>query len=140
MSWSSTSAIILALLCSACASTKPVVNTNVKIDFPSTAAIESVEQANAVLDLVTLSRAQIEWRYRQKEQICFTKFFTNYCISSVQEERRIDLALVKKSEVAANYFIRKNNVEEMDKALIEKYGQPLPGAAPVSEPEPDNKP
>lgn len=97
-----------------------MVDTNVKIDFPPTERIESVKQADAVLQAVALSRAQIEWRYQQREQICYDKFFTNACLSEAKDQRRIDLARVKKSEVDANFFKRQNTVEEMDKALAEK--------------------
>lgn len=103
------------------------MNTNVNIDFPPTARIESVEQADAVLQTVALGRSQIEWRYQQQEQICYDKFFMNSCILDAKDQRRIDLARVKKSEVEANFFKRKKNVEDMDKALLEKQKQaPLP--------------
>lgn len=125
MNWFSTACLLL--FCSACASNPAVVDTNVKIDFPSTARIERVEQADTVLKEVALSRAQIEWRYQQIEQICYTKFFVNSCLLDAKDQRRIDLAKVKKSEVEANFFKRKNTVEEMDKALAEKNIQnPLP--------------
>jgi len=103
----------------------------VRIDFPSTARIKSVEQADTVLDSVELSRAQIEWRYQQIEQICYTKFFTNSCLSDAKHQRRTDLARVKKIEVEANFFKRKNTVEKMDKALAEKnILSPLPAHVP----------
>jgi colicin import membrane protein len=121
------SALSLAALCSACAST-PAVDTNVSINFPSTAKIESVRQADQVLVDVELARAQIEWRYQQIEQICYAKFFTNSCLLDAKDQRRIDLAKVKKSEVEANFFKRKHTVEEMDRELLEKNKQkPLPG-------------
>jgi hypothetical protein len=113
-------ALFFVLLCSACATSDPVVNTDVKIDFPPAGMIDSVKQADLALEAVALSRAQIEWRYQQKERVCYTQFFTNHCLLQAQEERRIDLAKVKKSEVTANYFKRKKNVEEMDKDLVEK--------------------
>lgn len=103
------------------------MNTDVKIDFPSTTPITTVEQANSVLEAVVLSKAQIEWRYQQREQICYTKFFMNSCMLDAKRQRRIDLAIVKKSEVAANHFNRQHEVEEMDKALLERNMQhPLP--------------
>jgi hypothetical protein len=114
--------VALMFLCSACStfSSPPAVNTNVTINFPPTERVVSVEQADAVLELVTLSRDQINWRYRQKEQICYDKFFVNNCLLEAKDERRVDLARVKKSEVEANYFKRKDNVEQMDKALEER--------------------
>ncbi|PRC92192.1 hypothetical protein [Solimicrobium silvestre] len=130
------SAVLLVSLCSACANSPPVIDTNVTINFPEVAPIVSVEQADAALEAVALSRAQIDWRFRQKEQICYTKFFMNHCMLEAKEQRRIDLATVKKSEVAANYFKRKNNVEEMDRALVEKnLAHPLPGTTPNDDAE-----
>ena len=128
-------AVALLTLCGACSvfTSAPVVNTDVHIDFPPTERIVSVEQADAVLELVTLSRAQIDWRYRQKEQICYDKFFVNKCLLEAKDERRVDLARVKKSDVEANYFKRKDNVEQMDKALEERNAEHTPADADKSD-------
>lgn len=124
--------MMIALL-SACASKPGAVNTNVSIDFPPDESITSVEQADKVLDAVILAKAQIDWRYRQKEQICYDKFFMNHCLLEAKDERRVDLARVKKSEVAANFFKRKHTVEEMDRNLVEKnVANPLPNPNPGS--------
>jgi hypothetical protein len=113
-----------------CASKPPVVNTNVVINFPPEADITSVEQADAALERVALARSQINWRYHQKEQICYDNFFVNHCLLEAKDERRVDLARVKKVEVAANYFKRRSQVEEMDRNLYEKnIANPLPDPA-----------
>jgi len=136
MNWFKLStATAIVVLCSACATAPPVVDTNVTIDFPQTDPITSVEQADTVLDAVSLSRLQIDWRYKQKEQICYDKFFMNSCLKDARSERRHDLSIVKKSEVAANYFKRKNNVEEMDRNLVEKN---VASPIPVPNPGPAN--
>jgi hypothetical protein len=123
-------ALVLAL-CTACATKPPVVDTNVTIAFPPDDIITSVPQADQVLDIVALARSQIDWRYRQKEQICFDKFFMNRCLQEAKDERRVDLAKVKKSEVAANFFKRKSDVEDMDRNLVEKnVANPLPDPNP----------
>ncbi len=119
-----------------CASKPPLVDTNVVINFPSDERVTGVEQADEILRYVKLSRSQIDWRYRQKEQICYDKFFMNVCLRDAREERRVDLARVKKSEVAANFFKRKNQVEEMDRNLVEKnVSSPLPDPSAVKKPE-----
>ena len=119
--------LTLTVLCCACASTPPLVDTNVHIDFPVTDRIETVDMADQVLQAVTLSKKQIDWRYRQKEQLCYTSFFTNHCLLEAKNERHADLARVKKSEVEANFFKRKYNVEEMDRSLAERnLTNPLP--------------
>jgi len=145
MNWFKLSAATaIVALCSACASTPPVVDTNVKIDFPQTSPITSIEQADAALAAVDLSRQQIDWRYRQKELICYDKFFMNSCLRDAKAERRRDLAIVKKSEVDANFFKRKNDVEEMDRNLVEKnVANPLPAPpnpGPAFAPDPDQHP
>jgi len=132
-------ALILAL-CNACATKPPVVDTNVKINFPPDDIITNVGQADEVLSMVTLARSQIDWRYRQKEQICFDKFFMNYCLQEARDERRVDLASVKKREVAANFFKRKNDVENMDRNLVEKnVANPLPDPNPGPSQKDDGK-
>lgn len=118
--------IALASL-AACSTTPPAVNTNVVIHFPPDVEVTNVKQANSVLDDVNLARSQIDWRFKQKEQICYTYFFVNNCLLDAKKEKRDDLAIVKKAEVAANYFLRKQRVEEMDKALAEQNAaHPLP--------------
>ena len=111
--------LLLLTLCSACATRPPEVDTNVAINFPDPAPIVALEQADTVLAAVALAKAQIDWRYRQKEQICFDRFWMNDCLHSAANERRTDLARVKKSEVEAQHFKRKNTVEDMDRSLYE---------------------
>jgi colicin import membrane protein len=135
MNWFS--AVFLVTLFSACTSSPQVVDTNMKIDFPSTGRIDSVTQADDVLEAVELSRAQIEWRYQQIEQVCYTRFFVNSCLSDAKVQRRINLAKIKKSEVEASFFKRKTTVEEMDKALAEKN---IRSALPDGVPEIQHKP
>jgi hypothetical protein len=130
---------VLVALCSACATSPAEVNTDVVINFPKTDTVTSVEQADTVLEAVSLSKAQIDWRYKQKEQICYTRFFVNHCLLSAKNEKRVDLAQVKKMEVEANRFKRKDNVEQMDRALAEKnLANPLPD--PDKSPESDAVP
>ena len=131
MNWSdlirSCAATALVSLCSACATSEPPVNTDVVIHFPKTDAVTTVDQADAVLEAVTLAKAQIDWRYKQKEQICYASFFVNHCLLNAKDEKRSDLARVKKMEVEANHFKRKDNVEQMDRNLAEKnQANPLP--------------
>jgi len=131
--------VLLLALCSACATSQPEVNTDVVINFPKTDKVTSVAQADAVLEAVSLSRSQIDWRYKQKEQICYTRFFVNHCILAAKDEKRADLARVKTMEVEANRFKRKDNVEQMDRALAEKnLANPLPD--PDKKAESDAKP
>ena len=111
--------VLLLTLFSACATRPPEVDINVTINFPDPAPIVALDQADKVLTDVALAKAQIDWRYRQKEQICFDRFWMNDCLHSATTERRTDLARVKKSEIEAQHFKRKNTVEDMDRSLYE---------------------
>ncbi len=124
--------VSVSLWLAACASRPPAVNTDVIINFPSADPVTSVEQADQVLENVALAKAQINWRYQQKEQICYDKFFVNHCLLAARDERRTDLARVKQVEVAANYFKRRDQVEQMDRNLYEKnLATPLPDPDPT---------
>lgn len=119
-------AALMVSLCSACA-TAPTINNDVAIHFPSSEMVTTTQQADVVLDDVALARAQIDWRFRQKEQICYSRFFVNSCLLEAKNQRHQDLARVKTSEVEANFFKRKTNVDEMDRNLAEKnLEHPLP--------------
>ena len=134
-------ATLVLALCTACATKPPEVNTDVVINFPPTDPVTSVEQADIVLDAVALSKSQIDWRFKQKEQICYTRFFVNHCLLNAKSEKRLDLARVKKMEVEANYFKRNDNVEQMDRNLVEKnLANPLSDAEqkPESASGPEN--
>lgn len=138
MNWSRTFRSVpcaVALLLAACASTPPVVDTNVAIKFPADVDITSVEQADQALRDVQLARAQIDWRFHQKEQICYDNFFVNSCLLDAKNERRTDQARVKRVEVAANFFKRRHQVEEMDRNLYERnLANPLPDPDKQAEP------
>jgi hypothetical protein len=124
--------LAFTLVLSACAT--PFTDANVRIDFPPTERIVSVEQADAALETVKLARAQIEWRFRQKENICYNRFFMNACLLDAKEQRRTDLARVKIVDVEANRFKRQKKVEELDRELAKKNNQPPPAEIQITEP------
>ena len=106
-------ALLVASLLAACASKGPEpVATAVA---PTT----SVAQADARLADVVLERAAIEARHAEREVVCYDKFFVNDCLDEAKERRRLALAAQRTIEVEAEYFLRKNKVEERDKAMAE---------------------
>ena len=104
-------AAIVASLLAACAAKGPA---------PVSAAVvptTSVAQADERLAAVLLERAAIESRYAAREVVCYEKFFVNNCLDEAKERRRVALTAQRAIEVEAEYFIRKNKVEERDKAM-----------------------
>jgi len=119
--------LFLLGLCSACVHTNQPSDLIHPLKLPVLSAIHSMVEAEAALQEIVKVRASIEVRYSQAERICYDKFFVNSCLIDAREQRRVDLELVKKSEVAANYFKRKTRVDEMDRTLEEKrLAHPLP--------------
>ena len=106
-------ALLVASLLAACASKGPA---------PVSAAVApttSVAQAEERLANVLAERAAIESRHAAREVVCYEKFFVNTCLDEARERRRVALAAQRAVEIEAEYFLRKNKVEERDKAVAE---------------------
>ncbi|OON61995.1 hypothetical protein B0920_00400 [Massilia sp. KIM] len=106
-------AAMLAGLLSACASTDPA---------PVTAPAEpttSVAQAEERLAAVAKERAAIQARYAEREAVCYEKFFVNNCLEEAQERQRAALSAQRAIEIEASRFLRRNKVEERDKAIAQ---------------------
>ena len=107
-------AILGASLLAACGSER-LVPTVITPAAPTT----SVAQADARLAAVLAERAAIEARHAEREVVCYGKFFVTNCLEEAKERRRLALAGQRAIEVEAEYFKRKNKVEERDKAIAE---------------------
>jgi hypothetical protein len=106
-------ALFVASLLAACASKGPAPAATPAV--PTT----SVAQAEERLAAVTAERAAIESRHAEREVLCYEKFFMNNCLEEAKERRRAALAAQRAVEIEAEYFLRKNKVEERDKAMAE---------------------
>ncbi|MEN3276436.1 MAG: colicin import rane protein [Massilia sp.] len=105
-------ALMLGLL-AACASNSPAPPSE------TVAPTTSVAQAEERLANVAAERAAIEARYAAREAVCYEKFFVNDCLDEARQRRRSALAVQRAVEVEAEYFIRKNKVDERDRAMAE---------------------
>jgi hypothetical protein len=84
------------------------------------APVQSVEQADALLAQVARDRAVAESEYAASEQVCYSKFFVNNCLDKAKELRRARLAALRTAEIDANYFKRKQVVEQRDHELEDR--------------------
>ncbi|TWI47763.1 hypothetical protein IP92_02825 [Pseudoduganella flava] len=109
-------------------------------------AITTVEQADAKLADVKRERDAAEADYAAAEQVCYAKFFVNNCLDKAKETRRARLAELRKLEIDANYFKRKNSVEVRDRELEERAQRDAAEQAsraakpPAQRVNPDDKP
>lgn len=107
-------AVVVAGLLAACGSERLLPDA-----VPVVAPTTSVAQADARLAAVAAERAAIEARHAEREVVCYNKFFVNNCLDEAKERRRLALATQRAIEIEAEYFKRKNKVEERDKAIAE---------------------
>jgi hypothetical protein len=107
-------ALLVAGLLAACGSERLLPDT-----VPVVAPTTSVAQADERLAAVAAERAAIEARHAEREVVCYNKFFVNNCLEEAKERRRLGLATQRAIEIEAEYFKRKNKVDERDKAIAE---------------------
>jgi colicin import membrane protein len=82
--------------------------------------VRSVEEADALLAQVAKGRAAAENEYAEREQVCYAKFFVNNCLDEAKEKRRARLVELRRIEIDANRFKRKDAVEHRDRELEDR--------------------
>ena len=93
-------------------------------------AIASVQTANAALADVSPARREAEQIFADERSVCFEKFFTASCLADAKEVRRVALTNIRKVEVEANAFLRKERAAERERTIAEREGRaarPLEG-------------
>lgn len=78
-------------------------------------SINSVEIADQALSEVRTERPTIRKQLAVDERDCYERFFTNRCLSRVEERERSALEQLRRVEVEANAFKRRERVEQRDK-------------------------
>lgn len=86
-------------------------------------SIKTEVAADAALADVGKERAAIEARFTVEEQACHPKFFATSCVEQAKERKRKALANVRKVELEANSFKRREKAEERDKAVAERQSK-----------------
>lgn len=93
-------------------------------------SIASVGSAREALARVEPARREAEQAFAAERTRCHDKFFTSSCLSDAKDSRRIVLSNIRKVEVEANAFLRKDKAAERDKVIADRQGraaQPLEG-------------
>lgn len=100
----------------------PPAEASVTAHYPP-GSIRSVEAADLALAEVGKERAEVERRFADEKNACFSRFFASSCEEDAKEWRRAALERLKTVEVEANAFKRRARVDERDRALEEKRMQ-----------------
>jgi len=91
-------------------------------------SIASVASAREALADADPARREAEQTFSSERIRCYDKFFTASCLSEAKDTRRIALSNIRKVEVEANAFLRKEKAAERDRVIAERQGraaQPL---------------
>ncbi len=97
--------------------------------FPA-GSIASVAVAREALASVDPARREAEQTFAAERARCYDKFFTSSCLSEVKDTRRLVLSSIRKVEVEANAFLRREKAAERDRVIAERQGRagrPLDG-------------
>jgi hypothetical protein len=87
--------------------------------YPS-GSIDTTDKAKAALGDVTEARLDVDRLYANQRVACYDKFFATSCMNDVREKRRAAMLKIRKIEIEANAFLRKEKAAERDRALVER--------------------
>lgn len=93
--------------------------------------ISSVPMAQLALSEVDAARREAEQRFAAERSVCFDKFFTSSCLADAKEIRRASLSNIRKVEVEANAFMRRERAAERERTIAERQGR---AARPLERP------
>ena len=83
-------------------------------------SIQTVPQASAALAEVSATRQQVEDDYTQTRNDCLEKFFMAVCFDRAKDRRRQALAAIRKVEIEASAYLRKEKADERDRGVAER--------------------
>ena len=99
-------------------------------------SISTIPTAKAALAEVVAVRGEVERRFAESRATCLEKFFTSQCVAEAKELRRAALYNIRKVEVEANAFLRKERAAERERTISERQSRavrPLDGPSiPIS--------
>ncbi len=94
-------------------------------------SIASVRQADTALDEVKPVREHIERLYRDEQADCYERFLVSSCLAEARDKRRKSLQAVRRVEVEAKAFLRKDKADERDRAVAERQAKAAGGGKTI---------
>ncbi len=122
----------LAASALACSAALPLVEA-----YPA-GSIVSVSDAEEALRRTPEAYADIGQRFADEQAACYERFLVSACLAKVKQRQRDARSAVRKVEVEARAFLRKERAAERDRAIAERERKaagegaraiPLSGAA-----------
>ncbi len=97
----------------------PTADQSLAAEFPA-GSIASPETAQAALARVPVVRAEVQQRFAREQADCYERFLVSSCLSDSRQRQRRANSTVRKVEVEARAFLRREKAEERDRALAER--------------------
>ncbi len=120
--------VLLALLTALCATAAIAApETDLVARYPAK-SITSVRLADVALDELKPVREQIERLYRDAQAECYERFLVSSCLAEAKDQRRKSLQAVRRIEVEAKAFLRKDKADERDRAVAERQAKAAEGS------------
>jgi hypothetical protein len=94
-------------------------------------SITSVRQADTALEALKPVREQIENLYADEQAACYERFLVSSCLADAKDKRRKSLQAVRRIEVEAKAFLRKDKADERDRAVAERQAKAADGAKTI---------
>jgi hypothetical protein len=148
--WASKTSITFFFLlqCAASAVGAEIIEQALLDHYPA-GSINAVAAARTALTEADVVRKAVEQRFAQGRAECMTNFFMTRCVDEAKELRRAALHSIRKVEVEANAYLRKDRAAERERTIAERQSRaarplgtpsiPISGAARDSgNPAPDS--
>lgn len=88
-------------------------------DFPS-GSISSADRAQLALERLPGARNEVDMQFAREKADCYDRFFVSDCLSDVKQRQREARGAVRKVEVEARAFLRRDRAAERDRAVAER--------------------
>lgn len=131
--------LLLLVLNLASAASPPMMREEELVKHYPAGSIQTVQQASAALLEVSATRKQVEDDHVLARNACLEKFFMSVCFDRAKDRRRLALAAIRKIEIEASAYLRKEKADERDRGVAERQrnaalpletpGIPFKGAA-----------
>ncbi len=94
-------------------------------------SISSVARADAALVDARPVREAVEQIYLDEQAACYERFLVSSCLADAKDKRRKSLQQVRRIEVEAHAFLRKDKADERDRAVAERQAKAAAGGTAI---------
>ena len=122
--WASKTSITLFFLSQfAVSAVNAEISEQTLLDHYPAGSINAVAAARSALTDVDVVRKAVEQRFAEGRAACMNKFFMTRCVDEAKEIRRAALHSIRKVELEANAFLRKDRAAERERTIAERQSR-----------------